>query len=50
MIKMISPHPVGSLDFPPPDGGGGLENPSLTRLQGHVATRGKRHSKERQKS
>ena len=32
--------------------GGGCLNtpPRLTRLMGHVATRGKRHSKERQKS
>ena len=32
-------------------GGGVFEHPPrLTRLMGHVATRGKRHSKERQKS
>ena len=31
-------------------GGGVLEHPRLTRLMGHVETRGKRHSKERKKS
>ena len=31
-------------------GGGCLNTPRLTPLMGHVATRGKRHSKERQKS
>ena len=30
-------------------GGGCLNTPRLTRLMGHLATRGKRHSKERQK-
>ena len=30
-------------------GGGGVFTPPLTRLLGHVATRGKRQSKERQK-
>ena len=30
--------------------GGGIENPPLTRLLGHVATHGKRHWKERRKS
>ena len=30
--------------------GGCFNTPRLTRLMGHVATRGKRHSKERQKS
>ena len=30
--------------------GGCLNTPRLTQLMGHVATRGKRHSKERQKS
>ena len=29
--------------------GGVFEHPRLTRLLGHVAARGKRHSKERQK-
>ena len=48
---LVNPRPAGPLDFPPPAGGGGLENPPpLSRLLGHVATRGKRHSKERQKS
>ena len=45
----INPRPDGPLDFPPPDGGL-LRAPPLSRLLGHVATRGKRHSKERQKS
>ena len=31
-------------------GGGRLNTPRLTRLMGHAATRGKRHSKERHKS
>ena len=43
-----SPRPAGPRDFPPPDEGGGLESPPLTRLPGHVAIRGRRHSKERQ--
>ena len=46
----FNPRPDGPLDFPPHDGGGNLESPppSLTRLLGHVAIRGKRHSEERQ--
>ena len=48
--RYFNPRPDGPLDFPPPDGGGALKSPPpLSRLLGHVATRGKRHSKERQK-
>ena len=45
----VNPRPAGPLDFPPP-AGGVVETPPLSRLLGNVATRGKRHSKERQKS
>ena len=43
----LNPPPDGPLDFPQPDGG--LLRPPITRLLGHVVTRGKRHSKERKK-
>ena len=29
LSKTINPRPEGPLDFPPPDGGGGVENPLL---------------------
>ena len=45
----INPRPAGPPDFPRP-AGGCLNTPLLTRLLGHVATSGKRHSKARQKS
>ena len=45
-IPKVNPRPAGPLDFPPPAGGD--ETPPLSRLLGHVATRGKRQSKERQ--
>ena len=49
--RIVNPRPAGPLNFPAPDGGArSLESPPplVTRLLGHVATRGKRHSKERQ--
>ena len=46
---LFNRRPDAPLDFPPPDGVV-VENPPLTRLLGHVATRGRRHSKERQKA
>ena len=46
----INPRRVGGMNFPSSAGGGGRFTPlRLTRLLGHVATRGKRQSKERQK-
>ena len=49
-LNLINPCPAGPLDFPP-HAGGVLRPPDpLSRLLGHVATRGKRHSKGRQKS
>ena len=50
-IFVFNPRPAGPLDFPPPAGGGAVvETPPLSQLLGHVATRGKRNSKERHKS
>ena len=49
-FKRLLVHTLLGLDFPPPDGGGGIDSPLLTQLLGHVATPGMRYSKERQKS
>ena len=46
----INPRPDGPLDFPPPDGGGGVfEHPRLSRLLRIVEQNGKRRSKAREK-
>ena len=45
----LNPRRAGGLCFPCCAGGGAFSRRPLTRLLGHVATRGKRQSKERQK-
>ena len=44
----FNPRPAGGPGFPRP-AGEVFEHPLLTRLLGHVAIRGRRRSKERQK-
>ena len=46
----VNPRPAGLLDFPPPARRGCVEPPFISAPGLRSDTRGKRHSKERQKS